>query len=909
MVNSEYNWNHSKCKNLSSFMNDVVIFNKSNPPLEKYSEPVSILFYYQGSCISVIHVPTLKYISETKIKNPDLNIKFDLLKGDYRWRDAILALENYLVPYRIGDIKKINSPTLTYKISIEIFVPLYYLSRKLNFSNLSKYLEISLYSMNQQNIAQIFLQSYEYKLISFSEMNCQLSLILEAEPPIDFYLKSLHFAEVIITLQKKKHHKFVCNWLLSVFEEFSKSRDHFSEVQQLIQNLPVLNSNFAYTIWIFSQFFPSVNGKKVFLPVINEFDFDSSLPLSEDQILWVFENRTNKIISPKIISLVVPYVRSLSKTNPQICSKLFHSVISLNSFDPKNLQTEQIIDLLPLSAHPLTKDDEEIYDNIFNQLSNELKERGISSFLIKNNQKLILTLNWNQLFNTFHIDDAVFIEICYKWLKKYQDFDHENLTQFNSLLENVNEWTIRYPYMIFRIFDLLFKKNQKELTLIIREKLFTSNFEELFQFLLEKNKILSIHKKTLDSLHERTKMFKNEQILFISIIKNFQIENFNHSILLPIYKETFSTTLNLINQIESHSKSIQSENDAIQSENRENANSLSDSIINEILNVGRSIFGSLPISDIISLSKLIPFNSFFSQGAPVNSMNEDKVLFYATLSQNYEPLLINVPQLSFRTVSSFFEPVQFQFDPKVDSFSKLISKNKVTFDFNKWLTISIPRFVYHSITTVAVFVMSDTNQNFVNLLKRSFDFVGIRNIRVIFPDQDKMTVPDDCPILLIKPLLHGIDFPLKSMIAYFMSRKQPFAMNANAFKAAIHENPQFMPNLLTFDHDNLTKIEWNEPSPGFLPSIENLPILPLNQIADIYYHSICCQNHRLLAKQITMKNGRLFAMKIDKNFSIFNYDIAVHGDEKSAVYWGCIKQMALTTLSLFYNFEKIELEK
>ena len=893
-------------------MNEILIFTRPNVIIEKYSPPVVIEFNYNGDLVSSFRVPTKIFRDETSI---DENIiKINLPTNKLYWNDAINAIKLYMMPYSIGDIKKMKEKTQKFKIQISTFAPLYFLAKKMNLTKLISYLEISIYNMSFQNAAMLLLSFNNDSDLFYSDVIGHIVLALESSPPLKIYLSSLHFAEIILNFQKRKNHEFVCKWLLSptIFNEFKKTKNQFNDVFQIVQNLPPLNPTFAYAIWIYSQFFPSIKGNEIFLPVIDEYNFDDNLPLSESQIRWVFENRYKEGINPSIIPQVVPYIQTLSKTNPNECSKLFQSVISITSFDAAALSTNQLIDLLPLAANPPTEIEnnfghgniKDFYDSIFNQISNELKKRGITPTMISDNQKALLTLSWDQMFNTFHIQNDIFIEMCYKWLKRRKEFNQKNIKQFNSLFpeqsddESGNTWVTRYSYILFRIFDILQQNNQNDLSLILRHNLTQQGYEKLFLYLLEKRKPIKIDFETLNIIHERTKYTKNEQILFTKLIHLFSIKNYDIEILLPVYKENLADIITLIFELKTNSQ-----NENYQIKNKEYEKTMN-TLMSNITSMSKAFFEELQFSSISALATLIPFNTFFGQisSSVVKSITEDKVLVYAIFSDQYQPLLINIPQLSLRAISLLSEPINFQYDLSKNSPIKYLQPSKMNFNYRLWLDISIPRFKYHPINALNILLMAKPKENLEELFKKFFAFIGIENINIFFINEDfKLDLSED-PVLIIKPLNDGIDTPIKHIMRYLHDRNFKVLINANALKSYISEDTDFMNNAFDFEEDQLTQIRWNKPPPIFLPSRENLPIFSIpDDHNDIYYHSISCRLKREVQDKIEMENHRLFAAKLNTNFSVFNYDIAFEGDNNNIIYWACIKQMILTTLTLLTN--------
>lgn len=930
--------------------NEIIIFHRPNIPPERYEEPIHINFSI-NSIICAIKVQKSRLKIESNMeKEPDkfISLKLPKCDGVPKWREAISDISKYLMPYTIGDIKKMNSKILTYKIRVDEFIPLYYIAKEMNLNNLCRYMEISIdsgqYSSDQ--IAHLYLDCKDkLRQISFPEIISHFELILETSPPSEVYLTSLQFASIILCLQKQKQSReFIRKWLHTVFKEFDKTKQYFNQMFQIVSNHQIINESDAFIVWVYSQYFPSINSNKRFSAILSNYELtedDMIIPLTENQAVWFFENRTNKeSLTPRLVKLIVPYAYALYKTDPSKCSQLFHDLmisINSNSNVKDDLSLDELINLLFLAAHPPSSGDAPFYQSAYDTISNEIQEKV--KFTQNNNEyifgniKEIMKLSWEQLFSTFNFcANDIFIEICYKWLKKNQKFGEDELNQFYSLFpltEKKQFWKVRYSYILFRIFDLLNQQFRFNLVSIIDPaQLFegkgSSSIENLFSYILEKTKVFIISPETLKIIHEKVKLTKKEQILLVTIIKFFKIEDFDLQILLPIFEESIDDVISILatqqNTEQKHDSKIKEFEDKF--------------ALDTILNSARKYFGKIKISSIVLLPQLFSFNSFFDQKddgnfQPIEVMNEDRVALYASLSNEFDPQLIDFSQLSFRLISSYCEAYKFQFATSENSPVILINKNftnspsmvNAKIDIKtEWMKVSIPRFHFHEIGMITVCVMTSENQRTTELLKRSFEFIGIQHVNIIFPsDGSTASIPEDNPIIVIKPLENSIDCPLESMIRSFLSRNQPVAMNCNSCLSLLKESPEFanLSGLINFESDFMDEIEWSEPSPEFLPFKENLPILNFKSIdtnsdfydigdynpnADVYFHSISCKLIKNLPKKVTFSNGRLFAAKIHPTFSLFNYDIFVDGDEQSPFYWACFKQMALTTLSLFFDF-------
>lgn len=932
--------------------NEIIIFHKPNFHFGKFEEPIHINFYINDK-ICPVRVQKSSFKNESHLtKDPDSIIKIKLPKCDGipKWGEAISSLNKYFTPYSIGDVKKMYSKTFTYKIRINEVIPLYYIARTLNLENLYRYIEISFDSdqIKPHQLANLYLDCKEkLRQISFPEIISHIELLLEMSPPQEIYFSSIHFVEIILSLQKQRQNReFIRKWLHSVFKEYSKTKLYNNSIYQIVSNHQVVNSNDAFIIWIYSQYFPSMNGDKKFASVLSTYDFtedDTKIPLTEKQAVFLFENRKKKEnLSPCILKLIVPYICALSKSDPSKCFQMFQNMMSSINSIPEfkdNLSLEQLIQLAFIAAHPPNSSDVPFYQNIYSQISEEIRQKAElnqnNNEYIFDNQKEIMKLSWEQLFSTFNFCSIdIFIEICYKWLRKNQKFTEEDLNSFYSLFpfdEKQEKWKVRYSYILFRIFDLLNQQYKFNLASLINPNKFfegegNSSLENLFSYILEKNKVFAISPETLNIIHQKINLSKKEQIMLVLLIRNFQVQDYNKKILLPVYEESVENVINILALLKQKEKEKNNDKkNQLQIDDIEN-----DFIINNTAKVARKCFGKLEIPTIISLSTLIPFNTFFGQNEDDDQivlMNEDRVALYASLSTDFDPKLINFPQLSFRLVSFYLESIKFQFITPRNSPISYFKKNffvnspsmvKYIIDIKKeWMKVSIPRFHFHEIGMITICVMTMQNQRTAELLKRSFEYVGINNVNIIFPGDDcDGTIPEDNPVILLKPFENNIDCPLESMVNSFLSRKQPFAMNAYSFFSLINESSNLtaLSGLLGFETDNMEAIEWSEPTSGFLPFKENLPILKFESInnsssyndyspnADVYFHSISCQLIKDVTNKVTFANGRLFAVKIWPTFSIFNYDIVIEGDEQSPIYWACLKQMALTTLSLFFDF-------
>lgn len=779
-------------------------------PPEKYEQPKKISFF------TTRHQEVGELFLPPSIVEKYLKITTDfilLTEANVDFRKGIRPLGEYLNPFYLSGKAKIGESRMEYTIELCTFLPLYHLTKQCDLPNLQLLLLSSVYSMTGRQLHRLY-ESEMNTYPQYQELHQALLFVLSKKMVLGEMLGKIEYLPILeISSRTDVKIHYLIDWLKSIFNHKELWEKDTPRIANLLNLVPNDSEEGSFVLWIYSGHIPEIEGEKYFLPYSHSYVINENWNLTAEQIKWFCDQKNSEEID-HIMPIIIEYLRLTHS------GEIFNSVVRLTNLPGSNANGgEDLGVLLTMAANPPIIDDFCDYNSMKNKIIVELSstDKWKSAY---NDQTPSLT--WEDFIRAFKHDDGAFIKLAFKWCKTNNDF-----TNFFEVIKEFTFEDYEIWYYLVKVYDCTKGKVHHNL-------LGEIDYKKLLLYIMKRNKVINFNENTFEYIHNHCKEYTEQQISFVSFLHHFDVKLDNDQLLLPIYPESLMDCVSLLIQIEKRT------------------------IFDSLVEVAKNSVDKLTFKDVDLISQMIPFNILFDFDTVIE--NEDIVVYYASMSTEFNSDLINWGQISFRLFSQMLigNKIKFQFPSNIPK----INLMKFPIYNTEFCLLSDSRVVHHKI--IHVIVLEDYNEKHKVEVKIFFRIMGYFDTEVFFNDDMSVDLDGVDAVVVLLPHFAQIS---STQISLFLQKyddiKIPFFVSANV----IH-----LVNLITcyFDDDDMKQIKWK--FINFDMPKDDFQIIDIESGNDLVFHSIPIQIP-IKYEGISFDNGRPFCSHIvNSNWNIFNFD-------------------------------------
>ena len=712
---------------------------------------------------------------ECKVKLPDVNLQ---------WKQALICMEKYFQPEKQNKKKITNSPALDVQIDANALVPFAYLLRRLHFDRIFQRIVNSMHVFSYNSAIKIVTDLCTNQLIrnSISEILDPMIDLLSSNImviPASMF-KGFDIAPAVVSIfqiasqkdELKDDPKCIIQWLLGIFEHFTKKQEYMEEIMQILSKLRCTDSKAAFTVWLYSQIIDEINGADIFMPFVSTFAlreyYHYLYYVKGKSIEWLLDNLDLKLNEKYIVDLVCNWISP--KQNHPYHEKCFvyQSAKQKKIFNIEKLQGDYLVLLIP---YALEIHDNAIVDEIIKQIKSELPKWSAA---ITTWNDGLNKLPFDSLQTAFDLYRPPFIEnlskkqvklqiaanfyqidkIFYKWISAHPNTPVKFL---NEYLDYPTTQMIlsKKPHRILKILDLIYEIDHQQVDQFVNTYLYNvTSWKDIFLHYSKKSTNLNF--KTAIFQHVKKAISKQDDLSllepFCRVLESFSVKNYQ--LLIPFTEQTVHIALRMF----------------AKEENKEELATIEE----QFLTMAKLCMGSFSIDELKLLITLFNIDHCFNSERPFFGP-EDRLLAAILETKQAQDInlskYLNLQHLSLKTTSlldkSINDFIDFSFEPTdLELFSRIQAvASQYQLDYIKINDqLNPPRvgyYAYHNmiepnntdILSILVLVFSDKQPRIQYEISRAMSFIGLTNFTVKFVvSEPSLIFPQHDTVIAWQPL-------------------------------------------------------------------------------------------------------------------------------------------------------------